>query len=138
MSLIVRDVCSDDLNLIRDSFVKTVKANCPMTHGLDPSLLRDVLDKCLATWKCSILCHDSEPSEIMSYIIYSGTDVLWLATKPRYQKMGNATKLLDMCIPKASHIRYALMPKWSYVNHFVNHGWIVEFAPYLIAEVLHA
>ena len=137
MSLIVRDVCSDDLNLIRDSFVKTVKANCPMTHGLDPSLLRDVLDKCLATWKCSILCHDSEPSEIMSYIIYSGADVLWLATKPRYQKMGNATKLFELCIPKGG-IRYALMPRVSVLNHFFSQGWQPQFAPYLIAEVLHA
>ena len=137
MSLIVRDVCSDDLNLIRDSFVKTVKANCPMTHGLDPSLLRDVLDKCLATWKCSILCHDSEPSEIMSYIIYSGTDVLWLATKPRYQKMGNATKLLELCIPKGG-IRYAFMPKMTVLNHFYSANWPPMFAPYLIAEVLHA
>jgi hypothetical protein len=134
MSLIVRDVRATDIPLIKDSFVSGVKA-IEMTNGLDPQILRTLIDKALMfRWHCKILCESTESDEIMAWMINEGTRVLWIARKPRYKGMKLGMKLMDLRVATGT-IHVAFIAPHS-VNLFSEHGFELKLRPYITTEIM--
>lgn len=137
MSLIVRNVQLGDLNFIRDSFVKSVR-KIPITVGLDGEILRNLIDRAiLFNWKATVLCEQSEPTEIMAWLISEPTHrrVFYLLRNAKYRAVkGLGMKLLEQTIPRGS--LYCAFVQPAYAAYFAECGYDIKLRPYVTAEVL--
>lgn len=136
---IVREATADDLNFIRDSFTKSIKDTCDMASGLVPDIIRQCIDLTVASddWSAHVLCHDDTPDEILSAAIVNKANrqLLWLVTKPRYQRNGFGTELLSKLIPTPGKLFCVFRnPAVSYSAY--KRGYHPCLRPYLVAEIL--
>jgi hypothetical protein len=135
--LIVRDMLPSDLNLVRDSFVKTVK-KLPIVASVDSELLRMLPTMALANgWDLRCLVDDSEPGEVMAWMVclIRSRNVLWACRKPRYKGMGLGHRLLEMVFPTRGDLYCAFVnPRATGI--LLPKGYNVHLRPYLAMEIM--
>jgi len=113
----IRPLQPDDLDLVRDSFWRSVQATCPAAEGVGRAVLVELLDRALAgSWRIAVLCPDEDTSdEVGGWILYrSPTTIGWLAVKPRYRHLCFARALLDHVGVKPGRVVVPLVPRGGY------------------------
>ena len=134
--MIIRDVRESDLNLIRDSFVRSVKDVCSdITNGLSTNALRLLLDKAiLGGWSCNVLCEQDTQDEVMAWIVHRRSDLIWLLRKPRFKGMKLGQTLLNGCIPRGT-INCAFM-NTRLTQRLLSLGYNCKLRPYITTEIM--
>lgn len=131
--LTVRPSVDTDLPFVLDSFVLDYRG-VPYVEGLTRSQVRNLMVSLLAVpgWSCSILCEDSEPDEIIGYIVSKAADVIaWLHVKARYRKRGMAKRLLNAIGARPGPIRTPNPPAPKFARTVRARGWRIHHRPYL-------
>ena len=112
--MLIRAVQPADMDLIRDSWWRSVQGTCPAADGVPRAFLVDTLDRALTgRWSIRVLCPDEEtPDEVAGWVLYrSPVEVGWVAVKPRYRGLGFARALLDDIGVKPGRLFCALVPR---------------------------
>ena len=111
--MLIRPLQPDDLDLVRDSWWRSVQATCPAA-GVPRAFLIEMLNTALAgRWSIRVLCPDEETTdEIGGWILYrSPVEVGWVAVKPRYRGLGFARALLDNVGVRPGCVSCPLIPR---------------------------
>lgn len=136
--LILRSIKESDLNLVRDSFVRSVKELCSeMTNGLSHSTLRTLIDKAiLYGWVCQVICDDSQQDEIMGWIVCqpSSRQLLWVYRKPRYKKMKIGQQLFEALFAKGNVNCAFINPRLT--QGLLSRGYQCRLRPYITTEIM--
>ena len=124
-----------DMNLVRDSFVKTVK-QFPLTKSIDSEILRALIPKALVNgWNLKVLCEKGEPEEVMAWTIMLGRCVLWLCRKPKYKGIGLGYRLFEMTVPVRGPVSCVFLNPSS-TPLLATKGYQLQFRPYLAMEIM--